>query len=310
MERILVLLSTYNGHKYLREQLDSLYAQENVHLHILVRDDGSKDETIEILNEYKNRHGKMTLITQTNIGCARSFHSLIEIAATRMPLYDYYAFCDQDDVWLPNKLYQATLHLDKIETPNKLYFCNANYVDSNLSFIKKSKLPMHVSFKTCVFRNPILGCTMVFDNQFLQLMNKGNHDRINTKGYLQLHDRWAYQCANYLGTTIIKDPSTTIQYRQHGNNVTSPNMSFLKRYKNAITKIFKYRNVNLIFNKTFYETYKNTIKDTDKNSFLKALCSYNASIKNTIIFLQRQSWEGESNLDKFLWRLLVLLRLF
>ncbi len=60
MERILVLLSTYNGHKYLREQLDSLYAQENVHLHILVRDDGSKDETIEILNEYKNRNGKMT----------------------------------------------------------------------------------------------------------------------------------------------------------------------------------------------------------------------------------------------------------
>ena len=102
--KVLILVSTYNGEKYLPEQLDSLYAQEGVDIHILVRDDGSKDNTIGILKNYQGSKGKMTIIEGENIGAGQSFLALINEATTNYPDYDYYAFCDQDDVWYGNKV--------------------------------------------------------------------------------------------------------------------------------------------------------------------------------------------------------------
>ena len=101
---VLVMLSTYNGEKFLAQQLDSLYKQKKVDVFILVRDDGSNDKTLEILNQYKDKYGKMIVLAQSNIGVAQSFFSLMYYAVTEMPKFDFYAFCDQDDVWFENKL--------------------------------------------------------------------------------------------------------------------------------------------------------------------------------------------------------------
>lgn len=310
MKRVLILLSTFNGSNYLHEQLDSLFAQENVKIHVLVRDDGSTDNTLSILKEYHEKFGHMTILAQSNIGCVRSFYTLMDIAVTQMPIFDYYAFCDQDDVWLPEKLSKATNQLDKSSTVNKLYFCSASYVDKDLKYLKKSK-PLYIfNYKTCVFRNPVLGCTMVFDYEFLKIMNIDFYNRIRINGIIPLHDRWAYLCANYLGTHIINDPEAYINYRQHGSNVTTANKNILKRYVDAIKGVCKFKNKNLVFNKIFLHTYKNEIAISEKKEFLTTLCSYNHNIKQTLYFLRIQKWEGESNLDKFLWRILVVFRLF
>ena len=94
-KKVLILLSTYNGERYIKEQIESLLKQENVKVSILVRDDGSTDGTINILNEYQ-KQGKLKWYTGENLKPAKSFMNLVENA----PEYEYYAFCDQDDVWL------------------------------------------------------------------------------------------------------------------------------------------------------------------------------------------------------------------
>ena len=103
MRNILVLMSTYNGEKYLKEQIDSILAQKNVEVTIQVRDDGSTDGTIRILEEYQ-KCGKLNWYSSTNMGPAKSFLDLVYNAPLK---YDYYAFCDQDDYWKEDKLYKA-----------------------------------------------------------------------------------------------------------------------------------------------------------------------------------------------------------
>lgn len=96
MKTVSVLLSTYNGEKYLREQLDSLLVQQGVDLRIIARDDGSKDTTVEILKEYAGKDTRVSFFEGKNVGPAQSFFDLI----MKSPDSDYYAFCDQDDVWI------------------------------------------------------------------------------------------------------------------------------------------------------------------------------------------------------------------
>ena len=98
-----VLMSTYNGEKYIREQIESILNQKKVKVHLLIRDDGSQDSTIEIVKEYANKYPNVSVYAGKNIGIGNSFMELLRNA----PEADYYAFADQDDVWLDGKLERA-----------------------------------------------------------------------------------------------------------------------------------------------------------------------------------------------------------
>ena len=100
MRSVIVLLSTYNGERYLRQQIDSLLNQKNVSLRILARDDGSNDATMSILKEYADKHDIFSYYQGENCGPAKSFLDLISKAEKA----DYYALCDQDDIWEINHL--------------------------------------------------------------------------------------------------------------------------------------------------------------------------------------------------------------
>lgn len=132
MKTVMVLLSTYNGEKYLKEQIDSVLSQKNVNVNILVRDDGSYDETKTILQKYQDE-GKLKWYTGNNLKATYSFLDLLH----NTPKADYYAFCDQDDVWNENKLIMA---INKLENLPKykpaLYTGRLNITDSELN-IKK-----------------------------------------------------------------------------------------------------------------------------------------------------------------------------
>jgi rhamnosyltransferase len=139
MKSVCVLLSTYNGEKYLKELLDSVLNQnceDKIKVSIFVRDDGSSDNTTNILKEYE-QNGKIILFGHggCNLGFAKSFSSLLANA----PLSDYYAFCDQDDIWLPDKLISAVERLEK-EDNNEiplLYSTNLIVVDKDLNEITR-----------------------------------------------------------------------------------------------------------------------------------------------------------------------------
>ncbi|MBR7166470.1 MAG: glycosyltransferase [Bacteroidaceae bacterium] len=102
-----VLMSTYNGMQYIREQLQSIYAQQGVDLSLLVRDDGSTDGTLQLLDE-EQQAGRLSWYSGKNLGPAFSFWDLLHNA----PEAPYYAFCDQDDVWDADKLAVAVAAME------------------------------------------------------------------------------------------------------------------------------------------------------------------------------------------------------
>ena len=132
MKKVLVLLSTYNGEKYLREQLDSVLSQEGVDVSLLIRDDGSKDGTLNILKEYSVKDN-VNYYEGVNCGPSESFHDLMRHAKG----YDYYAFCDQDDVWNNDKLITAVRLLEEKKQDLPLLYCsNLNVVDEHLNYCR------------------------------------------------------------------------------------------------------------------------------------------------------------------------------
>ena len=109
---ILVLMSTYNGEKYITEQIESIENQKlDIPLNILVRDDGSKDNTVNILNKLNEKYKNIKVLQEENIGCNASFFKLFKIAEG----YKYYAISDQDDIWLEDKLQRG---INKIRKEN------------------------------------------------------------------------------------------------------------------------------------------------------------------------------------------------
>lgn len=307
MHSVLVLMSTYNGEKFLNEQLESLYNQRGVDLHILVRDDGSKDSTLSILDKFKSTRGQMTIIKGQNVGAAKSFFEVAHYAKENLPQYDYYSFCDQDDVWLPDKLSGAVSALEKYDESNKLYFCRSKFVDTNLNFIKESDDIKPFDYTTCVYRNPALGCTMVFDKKLFILFCLANR-KLNE--IVCLHDAWLFKCAVFTDSIIIADRNIYINYRQHGNNVTMANKSVFKKYYSAFKRRFKRKKYYRKSVETFYEVYGGIIQSPEKKIFLQTLISYNKSILHAVKYLRVQPWKTENLLDKLLWDLLVLIKLY
>lgn len=135
---VAILLSTYNGEKYLEEQLDSLLLQSYQDFVVYIRDDGSSDRTVNIINQYVMKDNRFINVGNSeNLGCAASFINLLRNASA-----DIYMFCDQDDYWLPNKLQRAVDYFSAIDPLQPtLYHCDLSVVDEKLNIIQNSFLP-------------------------------------------------------------------------------------------------------------------------------------------------------------------------
>lgn len=271
---ICVLLSTYNGEKYLEEQLESLRRQEGVELKILVRDDGSKDRTHEILNKWQDK-GLLTWYTGENKGPAQSFMDLLYNA----PEADYYAFCDQDDVWLPDKLKVAAEKLEEISNVNSIptmYFSTTMLVDAQLNEIGINKINYNFSFGEALLRNPATGCTMVINRVLQKYL-------INRKpDFVSMHDSWAYRVCLALNGQIVYDPTSHILYRQHGNNVVGGKKSFwrtIKRRFNSFKNGIKGERLKTAA--SILNCYRNELSQ-HKIDILTNLINYKSSFKSKI----------------------------
>ncbi len=234
MNSIAVLMSTYNGEKYLREQLDSLLNQKGVISDIFVRDDGSCDETKNILREYEEKHSNIHLFFGKNIGVGNSFMNLIYTAPDD---YDYYALSDQDDIWMENKLAKA---VEMLETSGKfLYASNQECVDKNgrsIGLRYKDDEYIHLTPYSIMSENMLAGCTMVFNNEFFRLISQESNRPSVALLKNRIHDVWLAMCAS-LFESIVYDKNAYIKYRQHENNVVGAKEGFLKKVKNRFKKI-------------------------------------------------------------------------
>lgn len=206
--RILVLLSTYNGEKYIGEQLQSLYCQEGVEVSLLVRDDGSTDTTHTILDSEQDA-GRLAWYTGENLKPAFSFWNLLQQAGE----YSYYAFCDQDDVWDKDKLKVAVDALYTAGDTPALYFCQTRLVDASLNEIKSVMISPNLTYGEALVYHFVTGCTMVFNKAMRNILLR------YTPAYIRMHDIWVYNVALAVGARIFFDPNPHISYRQHGANV-------------------------------------------------------------------------------------------
>lgn len=193
MEKVQILLSTYNGEKYLKEQIESILNQEEVEISILIRDDGSKDKTIDILQELATNK-KISYFQGKNIGPARSFMELVNMAGKD---YDYYAFADQDDIWLPNKIKSAIKMIEESLKNNRevpaLYISSQEVVDENLKTIGIKKITGNFCFEGEMIRNFATGCTMVMNNKIVEQIKKF------TPNYIIMHDSWITRVCYAIG---------------------------------------------------------------------------------------------------------------
>ncbi len=227
---ICVMMSTYNGEKYLKEQLDSILNQECVDVNLLIRDDGSSDNTIEIIESYQIEYPNITLIKGKNEGVIASFMDVLFVA----PECSYYAFADQDDVWDKDKLICGIRSIIKANKDKCLYFCKKRIVDDRLRCMKQSDVYVRDTSLGCALLNSVAaGCTMVFDNSFMKMLRMYRPE--NAK--ISMHDAWVYRVAAAVGN-VIYDDTPHMSYRQHGNNVAGAELEKFKHCKVRIKGIF------------------------------------------------------------------------
>ncbi len=231
---VAILLCTYNGARFLAEQLDSLEKQTHQNWVVIASDDGSTDATLAILQEYQAKwpDGKLVIREGPKKYYPTNFLSL---ACDQNIRADCYAFCDQDDVWLPNKIKSALTQIQSIESKIPVLYCSrTTYVNEELQFIGQS--PLFVFPKT--FRNAIVqsiagGNTMVF-NQALKALFE-NISILN----IPSHDWWAYCVVTAVGGEVIYDREPKILYRQHpGALIGGENKTLPARIERVIALLF------------------------------------------------------------------------
>ncbi|HEY0772104.1 MAG TPA: glycosyltransferase family 2 protein [Sphingobacteriaceae bacterium] len=222
---VCILMATYNGSLYITEQIDSLLKQEYTNWKLFVRDDGSIDNTPQIIKTYCEKDSRIILLPngrRQNLGSCRNFSALLEEVKGE---FEYYMFCDQDDLWLPRKVGNA---LDVILSKEKalgtkvpiLVYTDFIYADKNLKILDKKvnvgplfqNDPLQL-FKGLFLQNPVYGCTTLFNRA---LFNK----IINIPESFKFHDYWTAFAAAATGYAF-HIPDAQILYRQHPKNVTS-----------------------------------------------------------------------------------------
>ena len=229
-DSVTVLLSTYNGHRYLKQQLDSLYGQTYANLRILVRDDGSSDATINML-EVEQAKGTIDLLTERkNLGPALSFFTLLKQASiTDTALV---AFCDQDDVWQPEKITRAVAALQGVSAHHPaMYCCRIEMVDEQLNRVAMGEVPRKIGFGNALVENIATGCTIVLNRAAIDLLSAGVPDNA------QMHDWWCYLVMSCFGEVIF-DPVALIKYRLHDHNTIGVATKFTARFARKLHRFF------------------------------------------------------------------------
>ena len=229
--KVAVAVSTYNGKNHLAEQLDSILTQQDVDVTVYVRDDGSTDGTLTLLQDYV-RKGHLTLIQGENMGVVGSFFELLSLIPNE---YAYVALCDQDDVWFPQKLSRAIQAIQQSgRGSSPVAYCSEYiFCDEQLNQVERSHLNrIGVGFCTMLYENKASGNTMVLNRALLTLLKKTDASRV------YCHDWWIALIATSVGNLVF-DTYESLLYRRTGNNVSPTGMTGLALLKFRINTFLK-----------------------------------------------------------------------
>lgn len=221
MDTIDILLATYNGEKYLDEQLKSIENQTYKNWYLIIRDDGSKDNTINILNNFKKKYPDKVKIINDGISSGSAKNNFFKLMSYSEN--EYISCCDQDDIWLDNKLEIMYEELKKLENENTnqiplLVHCDLYVVDQNMniiadSFFDYSLFNKHAETINCfLLENYVTGCAMMFNRKLKDYMVKDyNLNKIYMHDWLAALIAYGFGKGKFINKSLIK-------YRQHENN--------------------------------------------------------------------------------------------
>lgn len=230
--KVAVLLATYNGAARLQEQLESYVAQKYLPALLLVSDDGSKDETCEIVTTFAaaNPGLEVRLISGPHRGAAQNFLNLLRACPDWI---DVVALSDQDDVWLPDKLLRGLRAL--AEAPDQdqcLLYCGRSWeCDETLGNRRLSRgLKRPATFRHALVQNVAGGNTMMLNRRALDLVQKASP----AARKLVVHDWWLYQIITGVGGQVIFDNAPLLLYRQHAGNLIGANRGLQAKKKRLL----------------------------------------------------------------------------
>lgn len=215
--KVNVLLATYNGEKFIRNQLDSIIAQTYDNIDIYIRDDGSSDQTVSVVKKYmeENTSNKNIYLIDNggvNLRCPASFYEIFRKCRPAK----YYSLCDQDDVWYPEKIQWAVERLEKEDNHQiMVYYSASDYSDEDGNVIRKSPLQKDkLELTDVLYYTPGSGFTMLINEMARQKLI------LDVDPGKELHDRWLIRGGVCFGKVLYESRSTASHIR-HESAVTA-----------------------------------------------------------------------------------------
>jgi len=267
---VAILMATYNGGYFIKEQIDSILCQIYTDWKLFIKDDGSSDNTLNIIEEYALKYPqKITLFrSKEHLGAAKNFMFLLEHVSA-----DYYMFSDQDDIWMSDKVSESVKYIENIEC-----ICKKRpiLIHSDLEVVDVDKNTIYPSFYKAnglysILQNPdylkcvnyTTGCTFIFNNETRNIC-------VPMPSYSIMHDYWIAMCVYKNDGIISFVDSPTIKYRQHGNNVVG--------YKGSLSFIDRLFNIKETI-KNHVEYYKMSNKYLGVKLYMYIICLVKLKIK-------------------------------
>ncbi|WP_208414646.1 glycosyltransferase family 2 protein [Paenibacillus castaneae] len=299
-------MSTYNGEKYISEQIQSILDQENVNVHLLIRDDGSTDKTVEIINSFMKKYSDQIMFyAAENIGVKDSF---LELLKNSNEMFDYFAFSDQDDYWLPNKLFAGINYItNSMEDGPILYCSRTTLVDEDLKrLVEWPPVPKRpLKLNNSLVENVVVGCTMIINIPARKLLIKL---RPNTQNII-MHDWWMYLCISAFGRVYF-DKQSNILYRQHSNNLIGGERSIFKKWSKKFRNVFLKLHNNI---RSIQALEFNSVLNRNKVCFseIETLTEFNAYVTYSVSKRLKYSFKNklyrQSKMESVLLKALLLI---
>jgi glycosyltransferase involved in cell wall biosynthesis len=295
-----ILVSTYQGERFLREQLDSLLLQSEKDIRILVRDDGSKDRTQAILAEYAGRDSRLEFFAGENLGVVGSFFELLRRSSGEAEVL---FLCDQDDFWFPSKVARAREQLKA--SGADFYFSRLQYVDGTLQRLGQSAAPKRLSFQSALVENMATGCSVAFTQRLRTMALKGLPEETE---HCLMHDWWLYLLATAT-SKVVWDTEPSLMYRQHGANVVGAHADFWPIY---ITKWRRFwsrgaRAAKLTDQARLFEKAYGTVLAPSRAKLLHAFVTSKSNLFKRLLWAIRLPTPRQSRLDSLILRVLIVL---
>jgi len=294
---ICILMSTYNGERFLAEQLQSIENQTHKNWRLVISDDGSNDNTLVIAKQFQEKW--TSDLVEIRLGPEKGFcQNFLSMAYDSSIRADLYAFCDQDDVWMVDKLSRSAAYFEANNDSllPRVYCGRTEIVDENLKSLGLSpEFSLPRSFRNAIVQSIAGGNTMVFNQATKELLEQCGIQQVVS------HDWWLYQIVKGAGGVVFYDPKPSILYRQHTNSLVGANSSIMARMERVLFAFNgRFRDWNNINYLALFEVHHLLTKDNQ--DILNTFGQFRgAKLKDRIRLLEvcglyRQTWQGTLSL--------------